>query len=85
MIQNNKCLNCEYHPYCSKSKSPNCVLEQIAEPLTESISSPTIKKHDYRNVKIEEKITIKVDIKELKERMLQEAYEVLKQRLLEEC
>ena len=85
MIQNNKCLNCEYHPYCSKSKSPNCVLEQIAEPLADSINSPSIKKHDYRNIKIDENITIMVDIEELKEKMLQEAYEVLKQGLLEEC
>lgn len=84
-MQNNKCITCEYHPYCSKSKSPNCVLEQIAEQLADSINSPTIKKHDYRNIKIDENITITVDIEELKKRMSQEAYEVLKQELLEEC
>lgn len=84
-MQNNKCLICEYHPHCSQSKSPNCVLEQIAEPLADSINLPTVKKHDYRNIKIDENITITVDIEELKERMLQEAYYVLKQVLLEEC
>lgn len=85
VTQNNKCPTCEYHPYCSKSKSPNCVFEQISELLADSINSLSIKKHDYRNVKIDENITITVDIEELKEKMLQEAYEVLKRGLLEEC
>lgn len=83
MTQNNKCHTCEYRPYCSKSKSPSCVLEQIAELLADSINSPTIKKHNYHNIKIDENITITVDIEELKEKMLKEAYEVLKQGLLE--
>lgn len=85
MMQNNKCFSCEYRTYCSKSKSPNCVLKQIAKLLSDSIHQPTIKEHDYRDIKIDENITITIDIEELKNRMTKEAYEVLKQGLLEEC
>lgn len=53
---------------------PEPMLASATMPSTEELAAPILRKHDYRDVKVEESTTIKIDLEELKEQMKQDFY-----------
>lgn len=69
------CRECPFKDKCkNKRLEKEAYLTPTISPIIEDISSPVLKAHDYRNVKIAENTTITIDTEELKERMRKEIY-----------
>lgn len=75
-----KCRSCPYVSKCSMKRleseaymEPNLAASSTVPSGAEMIQ-PMAVKHDYRDIKISEGVTITIDIEELKERMREDFY-----------
>lgn len=69
------CRECPFKDKCkNKRLEKEAYLTPVISPIIEDVASPVLKAHDYRNVKVAEKTTITIDVKDLKERMRKEIY-----------
>lgn len=50
------------------------VAEAVAAPLVEDMAAPLTVKHDYRDIKIAEGMTVTIDLEDLKRRMVEDFY-----------
>ena len=75
-----KCRECPFKEKCSKKRMeaegylPEPMLASATMPSTEELAAPILRKHDYRDVKVAEGMTITIDLEELKEQMKQDFY-----------
>ena len=75
-----KCRECTFKEKCSKKRMeaegylPEPMLASATMPSTEELAAPILRKHDYRDVKVTEGMTITIDLEELKEKMKQDFY-----------
>ena len=73
-----KCpTNCAYIGTCSKERAAACayfsepqIMDTAAAPIAQPIMADIAVKHDYRDIKVGETITITIDLEELKEGLL---------------
>ena len=69
------CRACPFKDKCkNKRLEKEAYLTPTTSPIVEDTTSPVLKAHDYRNVKVAEKTTVTIDVEELKERMRKEIY-----------
>ena len=76
-----KCRSCPYVSKCSMKRleseaymvEPN-LAASAAVPSGAEMVQPMAVKHDYRNIKVSEGVTITIDVEELKERMREDFY-----------
>lgn len=76
-----KCRSCPYVSKCSMKRlesevymvEPN-LAASAAVPSGAEMVQPMAVKHDYRNIKISEGVTITIDVEELKEQMQKDFY-----------
>ena len=76
-----KCCSCPYVSKCSMKRleseaymvEPN-LAASAAVPSGAEMVQPMAVKHDYRNIKVSEGVTITIDVEELKERMREDFY-----------
>lgn len=75
-----KCRECPFKDKCSKKRMeaeaylPEPMLASAAMPSAAEMASPILREHDYRNVKVAERMTLTIDLEELKEQMKQDFY-----------
>lgn len=75
-----KCRECPFKEKRSKKRMeaegylPEPMLASATMPSTEELAAPILRKHDYRDVKVAEGMTITIDLEELKEQMKQDFY-----------
>lgn len=75
-----KCRECPFKDKCNKKRMeaegylPKHMVASAAMPLISEMATPMAVKHDYRNVKVSEGMTVTIDLEELKEQMKQEFY-----------
>lgn len=75
-----KCRECPFKEKCSKKRMeaegylPEPMLASATVPSAGELAAPILRKHDYRNVKVAENMTITIDLEELKEQMKQDFY-----------
>lgn len=75
-----KCRSCPYVSKCSmKLLESEAYMElnlaaSAASPSSAEMIQPMAVKHDYRNIKVSEGVTITIDVEELKERMREDFY-----------
>ena len=75
-----KCRECPFKEKCSKKRMeaegylPEPMLASASMPSAAELAAPALRKHDYRNVKVSEGMTVTIDLEELKEQMKQEFY-----------
>lgn len=76
-----KCCSCPYVSKCSMKRleseaymvEPN-LAASAAVPSGAEMVQPMAVKHDYRDIKISEGVTITIDVEELKEQMRKDFY-----------
>ena len=69
------CRECPFKDKCkNKRLEKEAYLAPVVSPIIENMTSPVLKAHDYRNVKVAENTTVTIDTEELKERMRKEIY-----------
>lgn len=75
-----KCRSCPYVSKCSMKRleseaymEPNLVVSATV-PSGAEMLRPMAVKHDYRDIKISEGVTITIDVEELKEQMQKDFY-----------
>lgn len=76
-----KCRSCPYVSKCSMKRleseaymvEPN-LAASAAVPSGAEMVQPMAVKHDYRNIKVSEGVTITIDVEELKEQMRKDFY-----------
>lgn len=69
------CRECPFKDKCkNKRLEKEAYLTPTTSPIVEDATSPVLKAHDYRNVKVAENTTATIDVEELKERMRKEIY-----------
>lgn len=75
-----KCRECPFKEKCSKKKMeaegylPDPMLASASMPSATELAAPTLKKHDYRDVKVADGTTITIDLEKLKEQMKLDFY-----------
>lgn len=75
-----KCRSCPYVSKCSMKRleSEACMEPNLAASATvpsgAEMLRPMAVKHDYRDIKISEGVTITIDVEELKEQMQKDFY-----------
>lgn len=75
-----KCRECPFKDKCNKKRME--AEGYLLEPMVASVDMPSVSemaapmsvKHDYRNVKVSEGMTVTIDLEELKRQMEQEFY-----------
>lgn len=78
------CQKCKYYDDCDNKRMVACAVfpeRPLTAPLQTKIAQPLMNdiavKHNYRDIKINESMTITIDLEEQKERMRQEIYKRL--------
>lgn len=75
-----KCRECPFKDKCNKKRMeaeaylPKPMAASAVMPSVSEMAAPMAVKHDYRNVKVSEGMTVTIDLEELKEQMKQEFY-----------
>ena len=75
-----RCRECPFKGECSKKRIesegylPDPMLVSASMPSTSEVPMPVAVKHDYREVKVAEEMTITIDLEELKEQMRRDFY-----------
>lgn len=78
-----KCRSCQIRDKCDKKRMEACAY--FTEPLVASAVMPSVAeltqpiavKHDYRDVKVAENITITIDVEELKKKLSVDIFDCL--------
>ena len=75
-----KCRECPFKDKCDKKRMeaeaylPKPMMASASMPSVSEMAAPMSVKHDYRNVKVSEGMTVTIDLEELKRQMKQEFY-----------
>ena len=79
-----ECLTCDYYNDCDTKRMVLCAyLENppILSPATANLTAPLTQdilvKHDYRDVKIAENITVTIDLEDIKKQLERDFYKSL--------
>lgn len=69
-----KCKACKFYSDCDSKRMEACAyLMPLAQTAAESASGPLLQdiavKHDYRDVKVAEGVTVSIDLEEVKKKM----------------
>ena len=69
------CGRCPYKDSCSnKRMESHGYLQPAASNISESVSSPVMVKHDYRDIKIDASTTVTIDLEDIKKRLAEDFY-----------
>lgn len=78
------CQKCKYYDDCDNKRMVACAVfpeRPLTDPLQAEIAQPLMNniavKHDCRDIKINDSMTITIDLEELKEQMRKELYVAL--------
>ena len=76
-----KCEKCKHKDDCNEKRMAACayineppLMAEMSAPLTQDIAAPVLRKHDYRDIWIDENTTITIDLEDLKEQMRRDFY-----------
>ena len=75
------CLKCPFRDTCQNKRMEGLMYypeenmaASIASPIVADMIEPMAVKHDYRDIKIAEGMTVTIDLEEIKKRMAQDFY-----------
>ena len=69
------CRRCPYKDSCSnKRMGAYGYLQPAANNISESVSSPVMVTHDYRDIKINASTTVTIDLEDIKKRLAEDFY-----------
>lgn len=75
-----RCSVCPYVDTCDHKEMeavgylPEPVIASAVEPALATMAAPIMVKHDYRDIKVSENVTVTIDVEDLKRKMVEDFY-----------
>ena len=75
-----KCRACPYVDTCDHKEMealgylPEPIIAPAVAPVVADLAAPIMVKHDYRDIKVSENVTVTIDIEDLKRKMVEDIY-----------
>lgn len=76
-----QCRACRYVGTCDHKEMEavgylpeESIIASAVEPTLADLAAPIMVKHDYRDVKVSENVTVTIDIEDLKKKMVEDFY-----------
>lgn len=70
-----KCQSCPHYEDCSNKRMAMCAyIDPASQEATQPIMADIMVKHDYRDIKINENMTITIDLEEMKKKITEDFY-----------
>lgn len=70
-----ECRRCPYKDSCqNKRMEEHGYLQPTVSPILEDVAAPVLVKHSYRDIKINEGMTVTIDLEDIKKKLSEDFY-----------